>query len=69
MTDQNKPYIIEVIERYYDDYVEKMEDRREDDEDCPPTLSKEDYVSTIEGQLELCVWDEIEHLVENQDWE
>ena len=67
MTDQNKPYIIECIERYYDDYVERLEDRREYDEDCPPPLSKEDYVSAIEGQLEQCVWDEVKYLAENQD--
>jgi len=69
MTEQNKPYIIECIERYYDDYVEAMERRREDDEDCPPTLNKQEYVWRIEGALELCVCDEVDHLVENQDWD
>ena len=57
----------QTIERYYDDYVERLESRREDDPFCPPPLSKADYVIAIEGQLEQCVWDEVKYLAENQD--
>ena len=57
----------QLIEEYYDDYVERLEDRREYDKDCPPLLSKEDYVKAIESQLEQCLWDEVKYLAENQE--
>lgn len=57
----------QLIEEYYDDYVERLEDRREYDKDCPAPLSKADYVKAIESQLEQCLWDEVKYLAENQD--